>query len=174
MQNRIDDICLILLHYVFSHVSLRHMHNGMHSHTDCTCLLFSRMGLQVCLHSACIRGCLVCICMTSLHCVLPNRSLNGLTEKMQNHTVCFCMTFLHCESSNDSSNCAPGKLKNHTDCICFILLHRVLPNAFSNCLHLRMHNHSRCRSLTFLRMTSFGIKFDSMEATTKSLYFSQG
>ena len=68
-------------------------------------------------HTGCI--------MTSSHCVSSNVSSNHLLLTMQSDIGCICKTFLHCVFSNESLNGLPEKMHNHTP-IAFVWLFPIV------------------------------------------------
>ena len=71
---------------------------SMHSHIDCTCLIFLHCAFSNVSKDR--QSHIVCICLTFLHCAFSKVFSNSLDEKRQSHIVCICLTFLHCVFSN--------------------------------------------------------------------------
>ena len=130
----------------------------MHSHIDCICLTFLHcVFLNVslnCLHEM-MHSHIGCICLTFLHCVFSNVFSKRVHEQMQSHTGYICLTFLHYVFSNVISKHLGHSMHSHIDCIYATFPHCAFSNVSSNCLHGRMQSYSCCTWWIFHFCPSF-------------------
>ena len=101
----------------------------MHNHIGCICLTFlHRVFWNVSLNGMPekMHSCIGRTCVVFLCCVFSNGPLNSLLQKMHSNIGHICLTFLQCVFSNVSSKLPPKRMQSHTGCICLTFLCYVL------------------------------------------------